>query len=255
MSCKINLEGQIFGKLTVLNQNKRVKNGKKFDLYWLCHCECGKEVWRATAYLRRYKPKLEFSCGCSKIKHGHSKEKLFTVWLSMKSRCHSLQPRNVKSYLEKGIEVCEEWQDYEKFKLWSLNNGYLQGLEIDRIDNGKGYSPENCRWVTRAVNVDNRDVSKHYEAFGEVGTIRYFSTKYNINYKTIKARLEEGMSMEETVSKPVRYAPKKGYNIQREYQGVKGNLKEICEHFNKNYHTIKSRIYICHKSLDEAMND
>ena len=61
-------------------------------------------------------------------------------------------------YFKKGISVCKEWEnDFEPFRLWSIENGYSKGLQIDREDNSKGYSPENCRWVTPKVNCNNRD--------------------------------------------------------------------------------------------------
>ena len=54
--------------------------------------------------------------------------------------------------MDKGITVCDEWKDYAKFHVWSLNNGYADDLELDRKDDAKGYSPENCQWVTHKEN-------------------------------------------------------------------------------------------------------
>jgi hypothetical protein len=81
----------------------------------------------------------------------------------MRFRCKpgaSKDPIVVKFYHEKGIRVCEEWDSYEAFRDWSLANGYAAGLTIDRRDNDKGYSPDNCRWVTQADNLRNRSITK-----------------------------------------------------------------------------------------------
>jgi hypothetical protein len=81
----------------------------------------------------------------------------------MRFRCKpgaSKDPIVVKFYHEKGIRVCEEWDSYEAFRDWALANGYAAGLTIDRRDNDKGYSPDNCRWVTQAVNLRNRSITK-----------------------------------------------------------------------------------------------
>ena len=60
--------------------------------------------------------------------------------------------------------VCDEWLDFSNFARWALANGYRQGLQIDRIDNARGYSPDNCRWVTRVVQNRNRRMTPKWRA-------------------------------------------------------------------------------------------
>ena len=67
--------------------------------------------------------------------------------------------------------MCEEWLIFEPFRDWSLGNGYANDLELDRIDNEKGYAPDNCRWVTSQVNTNNRRNTRRFEAFGETKPI------------------------------------------------------------------------------------
>ena len=83
-----------------------------------------------------------------------SDNKLLKIYYSMLSRCNNTNNKDYKNYGGKGIKVCNEWLDYENFRVWSLSNGYKEGLSIDRIDNTKGYNPDNCEWVTVSENVN-----------------------------------------------------------------------------------------------------
>ncbi|WP_215410423.1 HNH endonuclease [Escherichia coli] len=139
-------------------------------------------------------------------KHGMTHTKLYKVFIGMKTRCKKSNnnPRN-KHYREKGITICDEWlNDSSKFIEWALNNGYQEGLEIDRIDNDKGYSPDNCRWVTHAENMRNTCKTRMLTVNGETNTIHYFSEKYGIGEHTIHIRLRLGWSHEAAVLLPLR---------------------------------------------------
>ena len=89
--------------------------------------------------------------------HGESKTPLYRRWKSMRERCNSKAAHNYRWYGGRGVTVCEEWNNnFFAFKNWAVSTGYSKEMELDRINNDGPYSPENCRWVTRLTNLENR---------------------------------------------------------------------------------------------------
>lgn len=89
--------------------------------------------------------------------HGLNYTKPYKLWEAIKRRCFNQNCPEYKNYGGRGIKLCQEWADSPKsFCEWVINNGYKEGLEIDRRDNNGDYSPENCRFVTRKENCRNR---------------------------------------------------------------------------------------------------
>lgn len=93
---------------------------------------------------------------CHANRHGLSHHPLNAIWRGMKRRCNNTSNPSYQRYGAKGIRVCEEWNDFEPFYNWAISNGWVNGLSIDRIDNNRGYSPDNCRWVTLKDQSRNR---------------------------------------------------------------------------------------------------
>ena len=84
----------------------------------------------------------------------NSSNPLYTRWLELRRRCRS--PRQ-SSYIKKNISWSEEFDDYMLFREWSMSNGFLVHLSLDRVDNNKGYSPDNCRWATEVEQAYNKN--------------------------------------------------------------------------------------------------
>jgi len=143
----IQMEGKKFGYLTVIAKSKKV--GNRNQVYWDCVCICGKEKSVKGDELRNGGVK---SCGCHRGdtlgSHRMSKSRIYRIWRHMKSRCYNPNVESYPYYGGKGITVCDEWQRFEKFHVWSMDNGYDEKRSIDRIDNSKGYFPQNCQWST-----------------------------------------------------------------------------------------------------------
>lgn len=84
------------------------------------------------------------------------KHRLRKIFDGMKARCYNPNSSGYKYYGGKGIKICREWDRFEVFSEWAINNGYTNNLTIDRIDSSKNYSPDNCQWLTRGDNCFKR---------------------------------------------------------------------------------------------------
>lgn len=150
----IDLNGQRFGKWKVLS---RANSGKNGHIHWLCQCDCGrKRIVHGRNLRNGTSPGCQF-CGRKErkpnFKHGLSRTKLYRVWKSMIERCEKLNSQAYGRYGRKGIKTCKEWRkNFKAFYNWAIANGYKEGLTIDRINNDKGYSPDNCQFITRSEN-------------------------------------------------------------------------------------------------------
>lgn len=190
MGKPINLTGRKFGKLTVLYKIHNTNN----HVFWLCVCDCGNLTEVRTDALRKGDTK---SCGCLTCKHGKCTTKLYKVWLSMKQRCTNPKNKAYKNYGGRGIAVCSEWlHDFTNFYNWAMNNGYKEGLSIDRVDNNGNYSPNNCRWANRKTQQRNRRDCIYYIINGEKHCLKEWCNILNLKYSTVKARLHYGWDIE-----------------------------------------------------------
>lgn len=131
--------------------------------------------------------------------------RLKKVFIHMKERCYDQTDRRYKDWGGRGITICQEWlDDVNRFVEWAINNGYKYGLSIDRIDNDKGYSPDNCRWVTLAENNQNRRDTRFYTINGVTKNMTQWCNIYSINWSTVDRRLKLGWDVERAFTAPIR---------------------------------------------------
>lgn len=208
MNRLIDLTGQRFGRLTVVS---RAENDARGQARWYCNCECGAEniIVRGRHLISGHTQ----SCGClhnegfSAItsKHLKSNEKLYGIWADMKRRTKTETRKDFKYYGGRGIKVCNEWDnDFEAFYKWACDNGYADGLDIDRKDNDKDYTPQNCRWVTHKKNCSNKSDNRHIMVDGVTKTLSEWADCSNINQNTLLQRLKRGWSIEKALTTPTR---------------------------------------------------
>ena len=133
------------------------ENSTRKYRYGLYECQyCGKH-WRA-------RPLNDLnSCGCQRINktgitHGLTQHRFYKTWKGMVGRCNNPKNSSYKNYGGRGITVCEEWLDVRNFIAWcEMTHPNIEDISLDRIDNDKGYSPENCRWANKLTqNINQR---------------------------------------------------------------------------------------------------
>lgn len=181
------LRGRTFGKLTVIDRSS--KQDKRKRPFWNCICECGSF---AVVAADKLKSGHTSSCGCKVSKHGMSKSREFSSWKSMKGRCLNPQSPDYHNYGGRGITIIERWVD--SFEAFYADMGERpDGMSLDRIDNEKGYSPENCRWATMQQQRSNSRQNSYVDIEGEVVTKTEAGRRYSISPTMISYREGKGM--------------------------------------------------------------
>ncbi len=155
----VDLTGARFGRLTVVSCAQRRKNkDESRDTVWLCRCDCGNEKAIDRGNLKNGSTN---SCGCIRdVQGGKTRaHPLWKRWSAMISRCSNPRDKDFKNYGARGITVCERWRHFPNY-LEDMEASYRPGTSIDRINNDRGYSPDNCRWVDVITQNKNRRTNR-----------------------------------------------------------------------------------------------
>lgn len=134
--------------------------------------------------------------------HGLSKTRLYRIYSKMKQRCYAPDNHEYRYYGGRGITICDEWlQSFVAFYDWAMDHGYHDSLTIDRIDSNKGYSPDNCRWLSMKGQNNNRRCNLVITLNGKTQTLSEWSRELNLPYGTIHRRITVlGWSIEEALT-------------------------------------------------------
>ena len=207
---RLNINDYINNKynfLTIIKDNGVRKNLSRV----IAICDCGVSKEYALTKIINNQTK---SCGCNLtmrgknlFKHGLSNHPLFSIWASMKSRCTYDTDTNYENYGLRGVKVCQEWVDSpEAFILWGLENGWREGLDIDKDIKGDGflYSPDTCCFVTGEVNNNHTRGNKYLLINEELLSMSQVSEKYSINYYLLRKRISMGWSVGDAIKIPSR---------------------------------------------------
>lgn len=208
------ITGYRFGRLVAVSLSDSSSDGRP---QWLCRCDCGAEKIARSNDLRNGKTK---SCGCLQrdsgranaplaaaalVTHGMCGTRLERILKGMVQRCTNPNVIAFRDYGGRGIQICSEWlDDRGKFFKWAMSSGYEDNLTIDRIDNEKGYSPSNCRWVDRKAQANNTRKNRLLEYNGKSMTLSELASFAGVTTKTLWYRLNAGWDIERAVNTPTR---------------------------------------------------
>lgn len=208
---------------------------KKYSLY---ECSCGNKKEIREDHVRYG---YTNSCGCIKktstkeslekarstnIRHGMSKTPIYNIWSAMKERCNNPEHKFYSYYGGRGITVCDRWGDFENF---FADMGHRPDKKsLDRIDNDKGYGPENCRWATKAEQQSNLRTNKRIEFNGQNLTLSQWSEALGIHRNTIDQRFLAGWPIEKVLSTE-SFRDFSGLSLGGKASGEKQRAKTHCK--------------------------
>ena len=196
----IDRTGHRYGMLTVIDRAENVRVGV---VAWNCICDCGRKIVVRGNDLSKRK-----SCGCftKNYIHGLSKTRLHKIWDGMHNRCENEKNPAYKNYGGRGISICKEWEhDFVSFYNWSMSNGYVDGLSIDRIDVNGPYSPDNCRWIPIGDQAKNTRKNLFFNINGERMTLAEMSRRFNVPYERLYWRIKTGWDIQKAITMPLHH--------------------------------------------------
>lgn len=226
--------GQKFGRLTAI---KEVGDKK-----YLCYCECGnsKDINKYSLLSGDTK-----SCGCLnkelRTKRGLYDSKLYNIHKAIKRRCYNENDKGYKNYGGRGISVHNEWlgeKGFINFYNWAMNNGYREGLSIDRKEVNGNYEPSNCRWTTMDVQANNKRENRNVTINGEIKTLAEWAKFAGIGKQTLKERLNNNWPEEDLLKKVTKFDV---INTFEEINGERKTIKEWAEMYNLKHYLILRR--------------
>lgn len=206
----IDLTGTVHGRWTVLSREPNTSQGQA---RWLCRCICGKTKVLKSILIRRG---ISRSCGClhdevvaaRSTKHGHSPmhgrtSPTYYSWAGLIQRCTNPKSECWADYGGRGIKVCERWRDFRNF-LADMGEKPRGRYSIDRIDNSRGYEPDNCQWATDQEQARNSRHNRMLTFRGQAKCVAEWSDMTGIPAQVIYTRLFQGWDTRKVLTTPVR---------------------------------------------------
>lgn len=191
-TAKLNdITGQTFGNWKVLYRNGSTPNKASI---WHCKCLlCGSEHDVVGASLTNgLSTKCRACVPREALSKPHRHDRIYTVYCGMMQRCYTKSNTNYKNYGGRGITVCDEWfKKPEAFFKWAYSNGYDDSLTLERIDVNKGYSPNNCCWISPQEQARNKSNTIHVVYDGEPLCLAEACRRTGFNYDTVRWRIRD----------------------------------------------------------------
>ena len=176
---------------------------------WKFKCDCGvvHEAFRSNVVTGDTQ-----SCGClrterpSNFTHGRTGSKAYSTWCNMRRRCSDPSSSEYARYGGRGITVCTTWSNSFEVFLADMGEPPSADHSIDRIDNGGGYEPSNCRWASKKEQANNRSSNRLLSLDGKTQTLAQWCEQIGMSPAGMHRRLKNW---------PIERAlttPKKGCN-------------------------------------------
>ncbi|BDA82398.1 hypothetical protein [Staphylococcus phage vB_SsapH-Golestan-105-M] len=206
--------GLKYGRLTIQSFSHK---DKYYHVFVNCQCECGNTK---TLRLNNLINGIAKSCGCLKSEsskknisklienkdyinttHGQTGTRLYSIYRNMKRRCYNSNTDSYINYGARGIKICDEWlNDFNSFYEWAYNNGYNDTLTIERINNSGDYEPNNCRWISRGEQANNRRNTTYITYKGKTQSMKQWANELGIKYHMLQYRItKRNMTIEEAL--------------------------------------------------------
>ena len=191
------LTGKVFNRLTVLELVRR--NSKN---YWRCLCACGKET---TVYGSKLTTGATKSCGCYHSEqaaarlttHGMKRTRTYKIWWRMVTRVTNPNDADYLRYSKLGM--ADSWRKFENF--YADMGEVPEGLSIERVNNDKGYYPENCVWASVFVQSVNKTNTVRITFEGETKPLLVWANLLGVDYERAYNRYRSGMPPERILAK------------------------------------------------------
>lgn len=130
--------------------------------------------------------------------HGLSHLPEYDLWCGMKQRCYYKKHKSYHRYGGKGIKVCERWMDFENF--YKDMGNKPKDKSLNRIDNTKDYSPDNCEWSTYGEQMRNMSRNNNITFNGKTMCVTDWAKEIGLKYWTLRMRLDRGWSIEKALT-------------------------------------------------------
>jgi hypothetical protein len=204
---RIDLTGRVFHRLTILHRSATRRHA------WLCRCACGKEKEILASNLTLG---ITQSCGClqrertraASLTHGRSGTPEHEIWQGMRKRCYQPTCRAYKDYGGRGIQVCDEWQDFARFYA-DMGPRPSPKHTVERHDNNGPYAPDNCSWAPRSEQANNTRRNRRLTLRGETRTLHQWAQSVGMTDHVLKKRLNRGWRIDKALTIPLQRGPVK----------------------------------------------
>lgn len=216
MDQKLSKNIEKYNRLTIISEPFLKRCGKRRYSYIKCLCDCGNILEIMYKSVKANKTK---SCGCLRkeitsqicikrnTKHNLRYHPIYSLWLNIKHRCYNQKNEFYYCYGGKGIKLDKEWKNnFQTFYNWCIQNGWKEGLTIERKENNRNYCPENCTFITMNMQANNKTNNHLITVFGETKNLKQWSNdpRCKIQYANLVWRINNNWDHEKAIITPSR---------------------------------------------------